>query len=215
MQRAVSALLIVIFSLGGFALARAGAAKVEAVESAPEGASPEIRAALGPGIRVAVDGKPAAWIWLSKEIPVSRTDKATLGANYARIPEGTLVGVARLPENWTDYRGKPVAAGTYTMRYALEPADGNHMGVSEFRDFLLLAPVLSDADPRPVAGHDLLYQSSRKASGTNHPAVLCLLPVPKDAAVPSVLASQGGTVTVAVRSGASSFGLVVKGHAEE
>jgi hypothetical protein len=40
-----------------------------------------------------------------------------------------------------DFRGQQVPVGFYTLRYALIPDDGNHLGVSPNPDFLLLIPL--------------------------------------------------------------------------
>jgi len=61
------------------------------------------------------------------------------------------------------------------MRHALMPADGNHMGASPFRDFVLLAPVDADKDLAADLKYDDAVALSRKATGTNHPAVYPML----------------------------------------
>ncbi len=212
-RRALPAALFLLLLASGVSV-RASQAKVEPLGAPPEGAPAGIRSALASGFRVMVDDKLTAELWPSREVALRMTEKAILGANYGQIAEGALVGLVRLPDRWIDFRGKPVAAGIYTLRYAIQPADGNHMGVSEFRDFLVLAPVSADADSKTVADRDALYGLGRKASGTSHPAVMSLVLVPKAAPAPSVLKSTAQTVAVAARAGALTVGLVVKGHAE-
>jgi hypothetical protein len=60
------------------------------------------------------------------------------------------------------------------VRYELIPDDGNHLGVSPNRDFLLLVPVALDPNPGALFKFDELVQMSRKATGTNHPGPLSL-----------------------------------------
>ena len=54
------------------------------------------------------------------------------------------------------------------------PANDNHLGASPQRDFLLLTPAADDRDLNAAPNFDALMAMSRKASRTNHPAVLSL-----------------------------------------
>jgi hypothetical protein len=119
------------------------------------------------------DGSVICDVWLRKTIS-AQTKKQSEGLLYPELSESTLVGVISFPKATTDYRGQPVAAGTYTLRYELIPDDGNHLGVSPNRDFLLLVPAPLDSDPAAVFKFDELVQMSRKATGTNHPGPMSL-----------------------------------------
>lgn len=192
--------------------ARAAGVEVTPLESAPGELRSELRSVLGTGFRVSIEGKAALELWPAKEIAGNAKEKANPEAHYGQLAEGALVGVLRVPEKWTDFRGKPLGAGSYALRYAVEPADGNHMGVSEFRDFLLLVPIASDAEPKSFPARDALVALSRKASGTNHPAVMSLVPVPAGASFPSAASGQG-MVTVSFKAGTLGLAAVVKGQA--
>jgi hypothetical protein len=200
--------------LAGLCSARAAEVKITPLESSPGEIRSELREVLGTGFQVSIDGKATMELWPSKEIALRPQEKAILGAHYGQIVEGALVGLVRVPEKWMDFRGKPVAAGTYSLRYGVEPADGNHMGVSEYRDFLLLVPIASDALPKAVPERDALYSWSRKATGTNHPAVMSLVPVPEGSSLPSAT-SADGLVTASFKAGSLTLAAVVKGHAEK
>ena len=69
--------------------------------------------------------------------------------------------------------------GVYTLRYGLQPVDGNHVGTSETRDFLLLSPAGEDKDPAKLEVENL-YKFSRDASETTHPAILPMQGVVSD-----------------------------------
>lgn len=209
-SRLLAACLLVV----ALPVAHAAGVEVTAVESAPSELKPEFREALATGFRVSIDGKTAAELWPAKEIAETRQEKAILGARFGQVAEGGLVGIVRFPEKWSDFRGKPVAAGTYAMRYGIEPADGNHMGVSEYRDFLLLVPIASDVGPKSFPAGDALYAASRKASGTNHPAVMSLVPAPAGATAPSASSGEG-MVTASFKAGTITLAVVLKGHAQE
>ncbi|HEV3024937.1 MAG TPA: hypothetical protein VGX76_20825, partial [Pirellulales bacterium] len=87
---------------------------------------------------------------------------------------GQLIGVARYPRKGSDFRGREIPKGVYTLRYALQPQDGNHVGTSDTRDFLLLSSVSDDTEPDEVEKMRL-FKLSAKTSGTPHPAMLSLL----------------------------------------
>jgi len=58
------------------------------------------------------------------------------------------------------------------LRYSLQPLNGDHLGVSPQRDFLVMAPAADDKDVNATPDFDTLMGMSRKASRTPHPAVL-------------------------------------------
>jgi hypothetical protein len=119
------------------------------------------------------DGNTLCDIWLRKHVPVQAA-KDSNGVLYPELAESTLVGVISFPQAAADYRGQPIAAGTYILRYGLIPDDGNHLGVAPNRDFLLLVRTTDDADPTTVFKFVELVGLSRKAAGSNHPGVFSL-----------------------------------------
>jgi hypothetical protein len=183
MRRVLS--LALAFALSA-AVARAQETyKVEALkEGPPSGLAPEIKATLATqGYRVIDDqGKPYADFWLRTAVPASGAPAGPKGAVlFPILAEGELLGALRFSsQDGYDYRDQPIAAGVYTMRYGLEPINGDHLGVSPFRDFTLLAPASKDTALAPVTGETLMKQSAQ-ASGTNHPAVFMLLAAPSPA----------------------------------
>jgi hypothetical protein len=119
------------------------------------------------------DGTPVCDIWMRKNVP-ARTAKDSGGVLYPELVESALVGVISFPQAAADLRGQPIAPGTYTMRYALMPDDGNHLGVAPDRDFLLLVRAADDPDPATVFKFADLVDLSKKAMGSNHPGVFGL-----------------------------------------
>ena len=159
--------------------------KVETIEPVTDTAVPDaVRQILEPkGFHLSFDDGTSAELWLRKNIP-AQPKKDSADVIYTEIPESTLVGVLHFTKPASDFRGQEVSAGFYTLRYALIPNDGNHLGVSPNRDFLLLVPAASDADPNATFKSDQLMEMSRKAAGTRHPAPLSLVPpVGKDSAL--------------------------------
>ena len=62
-------------------------------------------------------------------------------STWSEIKEGTLVGAVKIEKDFRDIRGRVVKAGTFRIRYGIQPANGDHLGVSPYRDFLLFLPL--------------------------------------------------------------------------
>jgi len=90
------------------------------------------------------------------------------------ISQGALLGALRFPGKGSDRRGQTIKPGAYTLRYSLQPVNGDHQGVAPQRDFLVLVPAADDTKPGDIPNIDDLMKMSRKASGTPHPAVLSM-----------------------------------------
>ncbi len=153
-------------------------------------------------------------VWLRKDIPTAKSAEAARGADFGAIPPGTVVGVIRYVKNGADFRAQPIQAGTYVMRFNLQPEDGDHQGASPRRDHLLLSPAAVDQDPAATLNFDQAVDLSRKASGTQHPQVLFLAAPESGAKFPGVQ-HHGGRQTLQVKSGAVAMGIIFVGKAEE
>ena len=86
-----------------------------------------------------------------KDLAAKDGFKPTLNVKYPFQP-GQLIGALRVSgkTEFTDFRGQPVKAGVYTLRYGQQPQDGNHIGTSELSDFLLAIPATTDTDLKPT-----------------------------------------------------------------
>lgn len=111
-------------------------------------------------------------IWPSKEWSVKPDFKATNELLYPFKP-GQLIGVLRFSRRGGDFRSQQIARGVYTMRFGMQPVDGNHEGTSPTRDFLLLVRAEDDASPEQMSVEQLM-ESSASAADSNHPAMMCL-----------------------------------------
>lgn len=181
--------------------------KVESIGAFTGPAAPSVMGALEPGghrIRLA-DGTVACEIWFRKDLP--------------GLQPSVLVGVVSLPQKTNDFRGLPVKPGSYTLRYALMPSDGNHMGASPTPDFLLLTPLAEDTDAAALPDFTVLTKMSAKTVGGNHPAALNLAAVTERKDYPAVAKDEYGHEVFHVRlktvQGERPIGLVVKGQAEQ
>ena len=133
------------------------------------------------------------------------------GPGWSGVDSGTLVGALRVSGEFKEIRGKVVKPGVYTLRYGQQPQNGDHLGISMFREFLLLSPAAIDTDPK-VLGFDGVVALSKEVIGTAHPASLSLDP-PEDAAgaVLSTYKNELGHEGVVLQIGPLKFGLIVSG----
>ena len=86
-------------------------------------------------------------MWLRKTLPTSANPNTSPDVLYGSLPQGAFVGVLHFPKDTTDFRSQSIKAGYYTLRFALIPQDGNHMGVNPSRDAFVLSPLAADSDP--------------------------------------------------------------------
>lgn len=169
--------LILVFVSASFVSAQ-DSFKVEAAKIAsPEALAASIRGAMtAEGARVLdAEGKLFAEIWLRKGIPVSAKPGAGAGAvQFPVLAEGELLGAIKFIAEGHDYRDQAIAPGTYTIRYGLQPVNGDHLGVSSYRDYALLVPAEKDDSLEPL-DRKKLQAKSAEAAGSSHPAVMMLL----------------------------------------
>jgi hypothetical protein len=209
------------FALAIVGLCHAQAGKIEALPPNTDPAVPEaIRRVLETrGYRITIDGtNPTVEVWYRKEVPKQPKD-ASADAVYDRLVPSSLIGILHFLNSSTDYRGQSIAPGYYTLRYALMPNDGNHLGVAPSRDFFLLVPAKSDPGPEAAPKIPDLIALSQQASGTKHPAPLCLVPAEASSA-PAITKDDEGhsifTSTIRLASGDEiPLALVVKGTAPQ
>jgi hypothetical protein len=195
----------------GLALALAALAYADGnVDSTGGFAGPASASVLGSlepgGYRIRLpDGCVACEVWFRKDPP-------------GLLPS-VLIGVLSFPQQATDFRGQAIKAGSYTLRYAQMPSDGNHLGAAPTTDFLLLTPVADDTDASALPDLPALVKMSARTIGTNHPAVLNLAAVAERKDYPAVATDEHGHevfhVKLKTAGGERPIGLVVKGQADQ
>lgn len=170
----------------------------------PADLSAGVLSRLVPAAKVVV-GEATLEIWLVNTLESSG------GSGWSTVESGTLVGAMRITGNFKEIRGKAVKAGVYTLRYGQQPQNGDHLGISPFREFLLISPAAIDKDPK-VLGFDGVVALSKEVIGTAHPASLSLDP-PEDApgAALSTYKNESGHEGVVLQIGSVKFGLIVSG----
>jgi len=162
-------------------LATAAKYELKQIDEAPP--SDELSASLveklsPQALRVQEGSEPLCDIWLRKEWDVKDDFQPTAEMLYP-FKLGQLLGVIRYHTEGEDFRGQEIEEGVYTLRYGLQPVDGNHIGTSETRDFLLLLPAAEDEEAGAPDEETLVYKSTL-ASGTTHPALLPFVRVEKN-----------------------------------
>jgi hypothetical protein len=185
----------------------AAAGKVEKI-GAFGGTAPDwVKSALEQqGYRVTLsDGTVANEVWFRKDGP---------GLNAA-----AMVGVITFPKDGKDFRGQDVKAGSYTLRFAKIPEDGDHLGASPTPTFLLLIRPDEEAEPADDLTFKEVTKMSAKTSGTNHPSPMNLADTSAQKEFPAVATNGMGHevffVKLKTKAGAEvPIGLVVKGRTE-
>lgn len=138
----------------------------------PSGLAPPVAAKLGAGGVQVTAGRATLTFWWVNGLPIGSGDGP---GGWSGVEEGTLVGALAVEGDFRDIRARILKPGVYTLRYGLQPENGDHLGVSPFREFLLASPAALDTDPAP-RGHDATIEISKQAVGGSHPAVLSIDP---------------------------------------
>src|SRR5438445_7607443 len=128
-SRVIGLFLLSLAASGRCTAALAADQKVDVLKEPPAGLSSEVAAAINPsGFRISGKDGVICDVWLAKVVPLKPKFKSSLRIKYPFQP-GELVGAIRFPEGSkpNDFRGQALKSGTYTLRYGLQPDDGNHL----------------------------------------------------------------------------------------
>ena len=199
------------------------AAKFE-MAAAPAAVAEPVRALLSPEALVVKDGDEVVMrVWFRAEIPAKASpEQVKNGLTYREIPEGTVVGALEFPKTFIDYRKQELAAGVYTLRFAIQPDIGDHTGVSPHTEFCLLCPAADDKSADAMDAKAMIELSSKVNEG-RHPAVLMLFPNNAKDDGPTVADKGKGVWAVNVRRAVVAgeakttlgFGITVAGTRKE
>jgi hypothetical protein len=216
------AILVVTLAAGLTAVvpqASAGQADARHTESPPAELAPAIASALAPGgLRLQVSSVQLDF-WYVKTLALKPGSTAS---SWTNVAEGSLIGAVRLHGTFRDVRGRVIKPGVYTMRYGIQPENGDHLGVSPFREFVLVSPAAVDTDVSP-RGHQGTIDMSKQTAGGSHPTVWSIDPPSTAAPLASThtndLELTSYTMEVPVSregaaGGALRFGLVLIGKIE-
>ena len=181
-------LLVAVVSILASSSANASDYRLEILnEAAPADAiSKEIAATLSPkGLRIIRgQSRKICDIWLCKHWETLAENSESDEIIYPFKP-GQLIGVIRYNSKGSDFRDQEIGKGVYTLRYAHQPVDGDHVGTSPTRDFLLLLKAKTDKS-KAILDYDTLVEESSEAAETTHPAQLLLHKIEAKAKIPSI-----------------------------
>jgi hypothetical protein len=192
-------------------------ASAREVVAPPESLAEPVRARLSGEAAVVTRGTSRLEFWWARGLTVSSDPP-----DWTGVPPGALLGALRVVDPLPDIRGHTIPPGVYTLRFVLQPQDGDHMGVSPYREFLVVSPAADDRTPEPL-GLDAAVELGKKTQHRSHPAVLSIdPPVSRDSPGSIVRTEEGHTAVVhavpVVRDGAPAgaltFGLILVGRIE-
>jgi hypothetical protein len=208
LQRA--ARLVLIVALTALPAAANGVTVTKHNNPVPDEIAPPVKAVLAPGGATVKLSDTTIDFWWVKALDAKEKD-------WSSVAEGTLVGAMKIPAPLKDIRGRTIKSGTYLLRYAAQPQNGDHLGVSPHRDFLVITPAAQDTAATAV-GHEPAVELGAKTTGIAHPAVLSVdPPVASEAPLTVVQTDAGHTAVVfeVPTSGtALRFGLILVGRIE-
>src|SRR5713101_4205032 len=183
--------------------------------------SESIRKTLQPkAVQVVEGATPRFEFWFSAEVPLKSKPASTDKALDA-LRETTLLGAAAVGSGQRDYKDNEIAAGVYTLRFGLQPQDGDHLGTAEYQYFAVLIPARSDTALDGLTTFKAMAKASGKETASGHPMVLSLRPVSADGAgLPKLNEPAAGHKSVRVNLVAKAgeektaimFELVCQGH---
>jgi hypothetical protein len=167
------AAIVVAFVCSSFALFAQGPVAERAGSPPPAELAPAVSSLLAEGsVRVTTGDVPLEF-WWARAVPLEHAPSAS--PTWRDVADGAVVGAVKVGADWNDIRGYGVKAGVYTLRFALQPANGDHMGISPFREFLLMSPAADDTTAEP-AGYKGTVALSKKTVHRAHPSALSLDP---------------------------------------
>ena len=176
MRGPITAVFFALLFLVAYSSPAADLALKVADKEPPKELDASIRGKLQSKAVQLLDGeKPAYEFWFNREIPLQSKPASTAKALDA-IKETTLLGAVSVPSARRDYRDDELPAGVYTMHFALQPQDGDHLGTAEYLYFAVLVSSKLDTKPDGITDYKTLVKTSAKSRSTDHPIVLSLRP---------------------------------------
>ena len=188
----------------------------------PAGLAEPVRKLLDRDAVAVSDGNAVLTVWFRDAVPAKATaEQVKNGLTYREVPDGTLIGAVKFDRPFVDFRKQEIAAGVYTLRFAVQPETGDHTGTAPHQEFVLLVPAAKDptADPlEPKA----LFKASATVTGGDHPGVLLLFPHTAKEAGPRIVDKGGGVKVLTVRRAVDAdvgkttlgFAVTVAGHSK-
>ena len=137
-----------------------------------------------------------------------------------QLPVACLIGAAKIHRDKRDYRDDDLYSGVHTIRFALQPQDGNHLGSSEYPYFGLLVMAENDRSLDGIKTYKQLTKASSLDTASEHPIILSLRPAISEAEKYTLVEPAPDHEAIRIEINANDgddakvvkFDLVVKGH---
>lgn len=147
-------------------------------QAPPEELEAEIRERIAPKVYKIGDADGVFFdVWLVPELKASAvgaSNKETLD----KVEEISLIGAIVVHrEKRYDFRDDPIDPGTYILRMALQPQDGDHMGTSPYDTFAILMPLDAEAELKEYRDHETMVDLASEGTIAEHPPILALQPM--------------------------------------
>ena len=108
-----------------------------------------------------------------------------------------MLGVLKVHTKRYDFKDLEIPTGAYVMRFAIQPENGDHLGVAPTRTFALLVPAQEDREVEALMQHDAVVKASSKINQGEHPSVLNLQRVKQpDGRFPGLAVHEDGKFKV-------------------
>lgn len=165
-------------------------------------------------------GEIVCEVWFREKLPLKATaEQVKNGLTYREVEQTTLLGAIRFPRATKNYRQHEVPAGVYTLRFAIQPPEGDHLGTAPYQEFCLLSAAKDDQKPETIDVKEL-YEHSAASLGGKHPSMMLLFPHPATGAKPKLTDEGKGhwvlRTVLEIQSegqyGKLGLGLTVVGH---
>ena len=138
---------------------------------------PAIAKLLQPRTLQLIEGDKPIWeFWFCSATPLQATPQS-VAKSLDAIKSTTLFGVAVVRDGQRDYKNNEIPPGVYTLRFLLQPQDGNHLGTAEYSYFVVLVQAKLDRKPDGLTDYKSLVKASSKDTSSDHPPVISLRPV--------------------------------------
>ena len=162
-------------------LSRAADFSVKVADKEPPGQIGEsIRKTLQPKtVQVLSGDKAVIEIWFRSDLPL-KSKPGSADRVLDAIQETTLLGAMSVGSGQRDYKDNEIAAGVYTLRFGLQPQDGDHLGTAEYPYFAVLIPAKNETQLDGITTFKAMTKASGKDTASGHPVILSLRPVSSD-----------------------------------
>lgn len=166
----------------------------------PAALDASIRKLLAPQAVQVFDGDSTVFeFWFCAEVPVSEKPQSPAQALAGFKPVSLVGAVSITGKQHRTYRDTELPEGVYTMRFSLQPEDGDHLGTADFPYFVVLIPAKTDTKPDAFTAYPAMVKASGREAPGGHPLILSLRPT-TDGETPKLLEPTAGHKSVRVKA---------------